>query len=93
MKNCDQFRDDFMDRGYDSEEPHRQIRGEMDADSVILVRTLRRKINSGKCRLEMNINFDSECYHERNKVETVFSHQRRFGEDLKARKIGTRLRR
>lgn len=76
-----------MDKGYDSEELHRQIREEMRADSVIPVRTWKGKIYSGKYREEMYKNFDSERYRERNKVETAFSViKRRFGEDLKARK-------
>ncbi|ACL17147.1 IS5 family transposase [Methanosphaerula palustris] len=76
-----------MDKGYDSENLHRQIREEMGADSVIPVRTWKGKIYSGKYREEMYNNFDSERYRERNKVETTFSViKRRFGEDLKARK-------
>ncbi|ACL17585.1 IS5-like element ISMepa1 family transposase [Methanosphaerula palustris] len=76
-----------MDKGYDSEKLHRQIREEMGADSVIPVRTWKGKIYSGKYRQEMYNNFDSKRYYERNKVETAFSViKRRFGEDLKARK-------
>ena len=76
-----------MDKEYDSEELHRQIREEMGIDSVIPVRTWKGKIYSGKYRQEMYNNFDSERYRERNKVETAFSViKRRFGENLKARK-------
>lgn len=76
-----------MDKGYDSENLHRQIREEMGADSVIPVRTWKGKIYSGKYRQAMYNNFDSERYRERNKVETAFSViKRRFGEGLKARK-------
>jgi len=75
-----------MDKGYDSEELHRQIREEIWADSVIPVRTWKGKIYSGQYRQEMYASFDAERYAERNKVETVFSViKRKFGEGLKAR--------
>ena len=62
-----------MDRGYDSETLHRQIREEIGANSVIPVRKWKGRIHSGKYRREMFTNFDDECYRERNKVETAFS--------------------
>ena len=76
-----------MDRGYDSEGLHRQIREEIGANSIIPVRKWKGKIHSGKYRKEMYSKFDDDRYRERNKVETAFSVlKRRFGEDLKARK-------
>ena len=76
-----------MDRGYDSETLHRQIREEIGENSVIPVRKWKGKIHSGRYRREMFTNFDDECYRERNKVETAFSVlKRRFWENLKARK-------
>lgn len=76
-----------MDKGYDAETLHRQIREELGADSVIPVRTWQGRIRSGTYRQEMYANFDDERYRERNKVETAFSVlKRRFGEGLKARK-------
>jgi transposase len=76
-----------MDKGYDAEHLHRQIREEIGADSVIPVRTWQGKILSGKYRQEMFVDFDADRYRERNKVETAFSVlKRRFGGDLKARK-------
>jgi transposase len=76
-----------MDKGYDAETLHRQIREELGADSVIPVRTWQGRIRSGTYRQEMYANFDDERYRERNKVETAFSVlKRRFGEELKARK-------
>jgi len=77
-----------MDKGYDSEELHRQIREDIGAYSVIPVRKWKGKIYSGKYRQEMYAAFDSERYAERNKVETAFSViKRKFGEGLKARKF------
>ncbi|SDK37207.1 Transposase DDE domain-containing protein, partial [Methanoculleus thermophilus] len=76
-----------MDKGYDAETLHRQIREELGADSVIPVRTWQGRIRSGTYRQEMYANVDDERYRERNKVETAFSVlKRRFGEELKARK-------
>ncbi len=76
-----------MDKGYDAETLHRQIREELGADSVIPVRTWQGRIWSGAYRREIYANFDKERYRERNKVETAFSVlKRRFGEELKARK-------
>jgi len=76
-----------MDRGYDAEHLHRQIREEIGAESVIPVRTWKGRIRSGRYRQEMYTNFDEKRYRERNKVETAFSVlKRRFGEELKARK-------
>jgi hypothetical protein len=76
-----------MDKGYDAETLHRQVREEIGADSIIPVRTWQGRIRSGTYRQEMYPNFDKERYRERNKVETAFSVlRRRFGEELKARK-------
>ena len=76
-----------MDKGYDAEQLHRQIREGIGADSAIRVRTWQGRIRSGIYRQEMHTNFDEERYRERNKVETAFSViKRRFGEELKARK-------
>ncbi len=61
-----------LDKGYDSEDIHRLIRGDLNAYSLIPVRTRKRKRISGFYRRELNRFFDEEKYHQRNKVETVF---------------------
>lgn len=61
-----------MDKGYGSENLHRQIREELGADSGTPVRTWQGRIRSGTYRQEMYSNFDEERYQERNKVETAF---------------------
>ncbi|GAB7015374.1 hypothetical protein JCM10550A_07400 [Methanogenium cariaci] len=82
-----------MDRGYDSEDIHRQIREEIGANSLIPVRKWKGKIHSGKYRQEMYSDFDDERYRERNKVETAFSViKRRFGEELKAREYRSQVK-
>jgi len=76
-----------MDKGYDSEEIHELIRDMLNSCSLIPIRTRKRKRISGYYRRRMVKSFDPEKYHQRNKVETVFSVlKRKFGESLKARK-------
>jgi hypothetical protein len=76
-----------MDKGYDSEEIHRLIWDTLNSCSLIPPRTRKRKRISGYYRRRMVKLFDSDQYHQRNKVETVFSVvKRKFGESLKARK-------
>jgi hypothetical protein len=75
-----------MDKGYDSEEIHELIRGTLNSCSLIPVRNRKRKRISGYYRRRIAQAFDEEKYHQRNKVETVFSVlKRKFGEALTAR--------
>lgn len=75
-----------MDKGYDSEEIHELIRDTLNSCSLIPVRNRKRKRISGYYRRRLAYAFDEEMYHQRNKVETVFSVlKRKFGEALKAR--------
>jgi hypothetical protein len=76
-----------MDKGYDSEEIHELIRDTLNSCSLIPIRTRKRKRILGYYRKRLAKSFDPDQYHQRNKVETVFSVlKRRFGEYLKARK-------
>jgi len=90
LKQCHRARHSdlyLMDKGYDSEDIHRLIRDTLYACSLIPVRDRKRKRISGYYRRRLSLSFDQEKYHQRNKVETVFSvMKRRFGESLKARK-------
>jgi hypothetical protein len=75
-----------MDKGYDSEEIHRLIRDTLNSCSLIPIRNRKRKRISGYYRRKMVKLFDVDQYHQRNKIETVFSVlKRKFGESLKAR--------
>ena len=77
-----------MDKGYDSEEIHELIRDTLNSCSLIPVRNRKRKRIFGYYRRRIAQSFDDEKYHQRNKVETVFSvMKRKFGESLKARKF------
>ncbi|OPY35740.1 MAG: hypothetical protein A4E35_02311 [Methanoregula sp. PtaU1.Bin051] len=63
------------------------IRDTLNSCSLIPIRDRKRKRLSGYYRRRMRVLFDPELYHQRNKVETVFSVlKRKFGESLKARK-------
>ena len=76
----------LMDKAYDSEEIHELIWDTLNACSLIPVRNRKRKRISGYYRRRIALDFDEEKYHQRNKVETVFSVlKRKFGEALKAR--------
>jgi hypothetical protein len=90
LKQCHRTRKSelyVMDKGYDSEEVHHQIRDTMDSISLIPIHERKRKRNSGHYRRKIMISFESDLYHQRNKVETVFSVlKRKFAEALKARK-------
>ena len=76
----------LMDKGYDSEDIHRLIHEVLDSDSLIPVRNRKRKRIFGYYRRVLARAFDDDTYHQRNKVETIFSVlKRKFGEALKAR--------
>ena len=82
-----------LDKGYDSEDIHRLIRDDLNAYSLIPVRTRKRKRIFGVYRRELARSFDQARYHQRNKVETVFSVlKRKFGESLKARKFQAQIK-
>ncbi len=75
-----------LDKGYDSEDLHRQIREELGASSLIPVRDRRRKRIHGKYRRELARAFDEDLYHRRNLVETTFSVLKRgYGENVRSR--------
>jgi len=69
-----------LDKAYDSETIHRQIRVNLKATSLIPIRYWHAEYVGGRYRKEMANNFDRAIYGERNLVETVFSVvKRRFG--------------
>ena len=75
-----------MDRGYDSQAIHRQIREDLHADSIIPIRSWNNVVIGGTYRQEMALHFDNVRYRKRQLVENRFSVlKRKFGGDLKAR--------
>jgi len=82
-----------LDKGYDSEDICRLIRDDLNAYSIIPVRTRNRKRISGVYLRELSRSFDQTRYHQRNKVETVFSViKRTFGEAMKERKFHAQVK-
>ncbi|WP_369425253.1 transposase [Methanothrix sp.] len=82
-----------LDKGYDAESLHRQIREEMGARSVIPVRDRKRKRIGGRYRRELARSFDEDLYHRRNLVETVFSVLKRIhGENVRSRKYRNQMK-
>ena len=96
LKQCHKIRCSdlyVMDKGYDSEEIHELIRDSLNSCSLIPVRNRKRKRISGYYRRRIAQSFDQEKYHQRNKVETVFSVlKRKFGESIKARKYRLQIK-
>ena len=82
-----------MDRGYDSEAIHRQIREDLHADSIIPIRSWNNEVVRGTYRKEMDLQFDNVRYRRRQLVENKFSVlKRKFSGDLKARKFVMQLK-
>ena len=82
-----------LDRGYDSEQIHLQIRTELQAKSIIPIRNWNADYVKGEFRKEMSDNFDRIRYGQRNKVETVFSViKRRFGDQIKSRRFRSQVK-
>lgn len=90
LKHCHRTRKSdlyVMDKGYDSEDIHELIHDSLNSFSLIPVRERKRKRFSGYYRKRLSDSFDLDMYHQRNKVETVFSVlKRKYGESLKARR-------
>ena len=90
LKHCHRTRKSdlyVMDKGYDSEDIHELIHDSLNSFSLIPVRERKRKRISGYYRKRLSDSFDLDMYHQRNKVETVFSVlKRKYGESLKARR-------
>ena len=82
-----------LDKGYDSEDIHR-------LDPRLLERLFSYPGQNQKTETDLRclstrtrLVFDQACYHQRNKVETVFSVlKRKFGESLKARKFQAQIK-
>jgi hypothetical protein len=96
LKHCHRTRPSYiyvMDKGYDSEDIHELIHDTLNLCSLIPVRNRKRKRISGYYRKRLALSFDDEKYHQRNKIETVFSVlKRKFGETLIARKYRLQIK-
>ena len=96
LKQCHRTRQSelyVIDKGYDSEEILELIHKTLNSCLLIPVRNRNRKRIFGYYRKRIARLFDNEKYHQRNKVETVFSvMKRKFGESLKARKYRPQIK-
>jgi hypothetical protein len=96
LKHCHRTRPSdlyVMDKGYDSEEIHELIHDTFNSCSLIPVRNRKRKRIFGYYRKRNALSFDLKRYHQRSKVETVFSVlKRKFGEAIKARKYRLQIK-
>jgi len=96
LRQCHKIRkSDYyvMDKGYDSEAVHRQIREDLHANSVIPIRSWNNKVVGGTYRQEMARQFNDRIYPRRQLVETKFSVlKRKFNGDLKARKFRIQIK-
>lgn len=82
-----------LDKAYDAESLHRQIREQLGAHSVIPVRDRKRKRIGGRYRRELARSFDENLYHRRNLVETTFSVLKRgYGENVRSRKYRNQVK-
>ena len=83
-KKCE-FNVVVADKGYDDEKIHRKVH-KAGADAIIPVRDRERKRVNGRHRKRLAEGFDKKTYHQRSKVETVFSVvKRKLGEDVRSR--------
>lgn len=77
------------DKGYDSENNHKFVIKDLKAKSFISIRNYGNKRiprNKRKYRNQAKREFDEKRYHQRSKVETIFSViKRKYGSYLKAR--------
>ncbi len=83
-KKCE-FKVVVADKAYDDESIHRRVH-RSGADAIIPVRGRERKRVNGRHRKRLADSFDEKTYHQRSKVETVFSVvKRKLGEDVRSR--------
>jgi hypothetical protein len=74
------------DKGYDAGKHHEYVIRVLNAKSCIKVRNFVSKNNRNTIRKRVANNFDEKTYHQRSKVETIFSSiKRKYGSCLKAR--------
>ena len=74
------------DKGYDSEKNHKFVINNLKAKSLICVRNLFSARHRNTIRKRVYENFDEKMYHQRSKVETIFSViKKKYGSCLKAR--------
>ena len=85
----------IADKGYGDEKNHKFVLEGLLADSIIPARFKSVPVwkTRGKYRKEMKRSYNKKVYHQRNKVETIFSViKRMFGECIRPKKIKAKNR-
>jgi hypothetical protein len=85
----------IADKGYDDEKNHWFARECLRADSIIPARFSDVPVwkTHGRYRKQMKRGYNKQLYHQRNKVETIFSViKRMFGEYIRSKMIRTKNR-
>lgn len=78
------------DKGYDSNKNHEFIIKNLKAKSLICIKKNISSHSRSTLRKRLAQNFDEKTYHQRSKVETIFSViKRKYGSCLKARTFST----
>ena len=74
------------DKGYDADKHHSYVIRDLKAKSLICVRNNISRKSRNTLRKRVANNFDDKLYHQRSKVESIFSSlKRKYGSCLKAR--------
>ena len=91
VERC-KFNTVVADKGYDDEKLHRLVH-KLGAESIIPVRERKRKKVRGRYRKKLSEGYDKAVYHQRSKVETVFSIVKRvMGDDVASRSTNIQKR-
>ena len=79
------------DKGYDANKNHELVERNLNAKSCIKIKEkMISKLSRGTLRKRVLKNFDERTYHQRSKVESIFSSiKRKYGSCLKARNFSS----
>ena len=78
------------DKGYDSNKNHTYVIHELNAKSCIKVKKYFGQSGKGLIRKKAFKTFDEKAYHQRSKVETIFSViKRKYGSVIKSKTYAT----
>ena len=81
------------DKGYDSKKNHEYVLKKLKAESYIKIREGCLGKHGNMLRNKVLREFDDEKYHQRSKIETIFSMiKRRYGSSVKAKSRETQVR-
>lgn len=80
------------DKGYDDKKYHEYVIKKLNAKSYIKIREMSKKPKN-KTRRYVKENFDDKKYHQRSKIETIFSViKKRYGSNIRSQKRSSQIR-